>query len=202
MELWKKSRREFIFLCVRVILVIFAKNVTGLAVSLFFYIGSLHLCLWYLREDFSLKTDFSSVPQILHGLWSGVLMLVINVAMAYVCFGIHITFVFHVPARSSLLFNILFWALVAVTEELNFRVCFYRIFEKMHMHKLWNAITVSLVFGVGHLYVDGMPVQCISTIIFSLLLFCFLHAVDHYTIVSCTSAHFIYGILCIFLVYS
>ena len=85
MELWKKSRREFIFLCVRVILVIFAKNVTGLAVSLFFYIGSLHLCLWYLREDFSLKTDFSSVPQILHGLWSGVLMLVINICFSRAC---------------------------------------------------------------------------------------------------------------------
>lgn len=202
MKLLKNYRRELIYLCFHVLMASAVKSLDGIAVSVFYNICTLYLSFWYWEKSFSLKIDFSFILQIVHGLWSAITMLVINLVMCYVCFGIHTTFVFQMPDRSPYIFHLLFLGLIAITEELEFRVCFYNIFEKLHMHKLLIIIEVSLLFGLEHLYMNGIFAQCISTIIFSLLLFFFLYAIDRYTIVSCISAHFIYRILCDYLVYS
>ena len=179
-----------------------AKSIAGIVMSVVMNLCNLSLSLWYLDQRFSLRTDYSYILQIVHGVWSAILILVINIVMCYVCFGIHTTFVFRIPDRIQYLFHLLFWGLVAVTEELVFRVCFFRIFEKTHIHKLLIMIAVSFLFGMAHLYMNGMYVQFLAASIFSLLLFFFLHVIDHYTIISCISAHFIYCIFCDYLVYS
>ncbi len=197
MKSLEKYNREIIYIGLFVVISIITKpNINKLIADIIANVLLLCLCLWYLNEKIVLKTNSFLIVQILHGLWSAILILFFVLGIYSICFSVHSTFVFcKIPFFDYIIF-LFFQGLVAVTEEMTFRNCFYKIFAAIHMPESVIIIVVSVSFGLWHLYFHNSYMQVVSAILFSLVLFIFKLKIRHYTLVSCISAHFIYNILC------
>ena len=197
-----KFRREILYICVFLFITVIGKsNLDNVRVTIILNIFFLCLSLWYSNPKVILKPNNLLIVQIMHGLWSAILILCFVLAAYLVCFQVRPTFAFSIPNSSEYIYYFLFQILVAITEELMYRGCFYTIFEAMHIHKTIIIILISFIFGLSHFYLHESYPQFLSASIFSLALFIFMTKFNHYTLVSCISAHFIYNILCNYIIF-
>lgn len=197
-----KYNREIIYIGLFIVISIIVKpNINELVADIMANVLLLCLCLWYLNKKLVLKLNSLLILQIMHGLWSAMLILLLVLIIYSMCFNIHAIFAFRIIPFFEYASYFLFQGLIAITEELIFRKCFYRIFQNMHMHKTITIILISVFFGLWHFYFHNSYMQVVSSVVFSLLLFIFQLRIRYYTLVSCISTHFIYNLLCYYLLF-
>lgn len=194
MQMLEKYKKELIFICLFCISTMIGKNsLQNVKTAILLNIFWLFLSLWYLNKTLSFGINFVLI-QILHGLWSAILILLSVVAICFLL-RLQVTFNIHILYSYEYIYVFLFQLLIAITEELVFRASFYRIFRSMHMNKMTSVLLVSFMFGLLHFYMHGSLIQLLLTTFFSLSMFVFMIKVKNYLLISCISAHFFYGIL-------
>ncbi len=158
----------------------------------------LFLSLWYLEKD-KIFTSYNLFVQIINGLWSSIIIFFTVLTIYYLFFHVHGKLVF---SKTIFIAYIFFQALVAVTEELVFRECFYKIFSHIRINAVLIIILISFLFGVWHFYLHHSYTQFVSSFVFSFLIHISRFKIQNFTLISCIIAHFFYDILCYYLVFS
>lgn len=87
--------------------------------------------------------------------------------------------------------TIFFQSIVAISEELFFRGYLYDA-TNIYFNKLWSAVIISFVFGIGHLFIHKNWMQFWIAIFFS---FIAIVIKEKYSLVAAIVAHFMYNMV-------
>ena len=173
-------------------------NIDYLFCDIFANIFLLFLSLWYLEKD-KIFTSYNLFIQIINGLWSSIIIFFTILTIYYLIFNLYGKLVF---SKTIFIEYILFQAPVALTEELVFRECFYKIFSHIRINAVLSIILISFLFGLWHFYLHHSYTQFVSSFVFSLIIHISKFKIQNFTLISCIIAHFIYDILCYYLIFS
>lgn len=202
MNLAKTPRKELIFFISFILISIFIKpHIDNLIIAVIANVSLCFLCLWYLR-DTSIFTSKYLIIQIIHSLWSTILIIFTILYAYFSIFNIHSLFLFNKYIFFNYMNYFFVQLLVAVTEELIFRKSFCKILSKLKLNKVIIVILISLIFGLWHLFLHHSYTQFVSSFLFSLLLLIFQIKINNFTLISCICTHFLYNFLCSFLIFS